>query len=180
MAASASNEAAGATSISTFMEGAFGFDDAVPAETRAGFGEGSEPAGRFAAISARFQGGDGVAVKNEAQNNVENHGGEREGCAPLPRGPFDLAPISFGDQAAEHREENSGEENSQNQRSRWGSQSRAKRPRGEGPEKFDTSALGRRPLVDGGRGGECGEEDGKRRSLFFLWSALAQKKWERD
>src|SRR5713226_4937432 len=63
------------------VEGALGFDDAVPAERRAGFGERSGLASRFSAIGARLERGDGVAVKNEPQDDIKNHGGEREGCA---------------------------------------------------------------------------------------------------
>src|SRR5713226_5126211 len=63
------------------VEGAFRFDDAVPAEGRAGFGESGGLASGFAAVGTGFQGGHGVAVENEAQNDIENYRGQREGCS---------------------------------------------------------------------------------------------------
>src|SRR5229473_7057055 len=63
------------------VQGAFRFDDAVPAEGRARFGKRGNPAWRFAVVGARFHGSQSVAVENEAQNDIKNHGGEREGCA---------------------------------------------------------------------------------------------------
>src|SRR5713226_7816553 len=53
------------------VEGARGFDDAVPAEGRARFGECGSLAWRFAAVGAGFQCGQSVAVENEAQNDIK-------------------------------------------------------------------------------------------------------------
>ena len=63
---------AGADGDFDVMKGAFGFDDAVPAEGRAGFGEGGDFVGEFAAVGAGFERGDGVAVENKAHGEVED------------------------------------------------------------------------------------------------------------
>ena len=52
------------------VEGSFRFDDAMPAEERARFGERGSLAGRFAAIGVRLQGSQSVAVEYEAQYNI--------------------------------------------------------------------------------------------------------------
>src|SRR6267378_5338115 len=70
---------AGADIDFNLVEGADGFDDSEPAEGRARFGKRGGLAWRFAVVAARFQRGQGVAVENEAQDDVKNHGGEREG-----------------------------------------------------------------------------------------------------
>src|SRR5580704_4019035 len=57
------------------VEGAFGFDDAVPAERGGGFGEGGGSVGCLAVIGAGFQDGQGAAVKDRARADVENQGG---------------------------------------------------------------------------------------------------------
>src|SRR2546426_4235970 len=47
------------------VEGAFAFDDAVPAGWRARFGKSGSPASPFASGGAGFHGGYGVAVEKE-------------------------------------------------------------------------------------------------------------------
>lgn len=61
---------AGAYGDFDVVKGALGFDDTAPAERGTGFGEGGDSAGKFAAVGAGFEGGDGVAVKNDAQGEV--------------------------------------------------------------------------------------------------------------
>ena len=70
---------AGADGDFEVVKGALGFDDAVPAKRRAGFGKGGDLARQFAAVGAGFESGDSVAVKNEAHGEIENQRGESEG-----------------------------------------------------------------------------------------------------
>ena len=64
-----------------FMEGTLGFYNAVPAEGRTRFGKRCNLARRLAPVGARFHGGQSVAVKNEAQDDIKDHRGERDGRA---------------------------------------------------------------------------------------------------
>jgi hypothetical protein len=56
------------------VEGAFGFDDALPAEGGGGFGEGGGSAGRLAVVGAGFQEGQDAAVEDRACADVKNQG----------------------------------------------------------------------------------------------------------
>src|SRR5204862_510004 len=66
---------AGADVNFNVMKSALGFNNAVPAERRTRFGKRCGPAWQFAAVSARFHGGQGVGMEDGAQNDVKNHGG---------------------------------------------------------------------------------------------------------
>ena len=70
---------AGADGHFDVVQGALGFDDAVPAEGGTGFRKGSGLVRQFAAVGAGFESGDSVAVKNEAHGEIENQRGESEG-----------------------------------------------------------------------------------------------------
>src|SRR5215469_11594821 len=61
------------------VQGALGFDDAVPEEGRVGLGEGGDSAWKFAAVDAGFERGDGVAVEHEASAEIEDEREEGEG-----------------------------------------------------------------------------------------------------
>src|SRR5260370_39108081 len=52
--------------------------------------------------------------------------------------------------------------------------------RGEWPQEFHTGALAEIHEQMENAGGESGDEDGKRRSLFLGWSGSAQEKGESD
>src|SRR5882762_9112313 len=78
--------------VGSFLNGCFGEARDLEEATRncgvtdcveggRGFGKRGSLARRFAAIGVRFHGRQGVAVKNEAQNEIKNYGGEREGRA---------------------------------------------------------------------------------------------------
>src|SRR5260370_32018592 len=89
------------------VQGAFRFGDAVPAEGRARFGKRGNPARRFAVVGARFHGSQSVAVKNETQNDIKNHGGECEGCAYFAARAFLFGSDFLGDPPAERGGNNS-------------------------------------------------------------------------
>jgi len=63
---------AGADGDFEVVKGALSFNDAVPAERGAGFGEGGDFVGEFAAVGAGFEGGDGVAVEHDAGCEIED------------------------------------------------------------------------------------------------------------
>ena len=54
------------------MQGALGFDDAVPAKRGVGFGERRDLVSQFAAVSAGFESGDSVTVENDADTEIED------------------------------------------------------------------------------------------------------------
>lgn len=62
---------AGADRDFDFVKGALGFNNAVPEKGGTGFGKGGDFVGKFAAVGAGFESGDGVTVEGGADANVE-------------------------------------------------------------------------------------------------------------
>ena len=54
------------------VNGAFGFDNTMPAEGRTGFRKGGHSPGLFPAVGARFQRGDSGRVHREANCKIDN------------------------------------------------------------------------------------------------------------
>lgn len=79
------------------VEGALGFDDAVPAEGRTGFGERGDFVGKFAAVSPGFEGGEGVAVESETDAEIEDKSDERQDGADTAARAFAAAADFFSD-----------------------------------------------------------------------------------
>lgn len=94
------------------MEGAFGFDDAVPAKRRTGFGERRNFVRHFAEIGARFQSSDGVAVADQADNEIESQCDKGKGCAKSAARTLAAGADFFGDESAEEWEKNPSKKDS--------------------------------------------------------------------
>src|SRR6059036_822044 len=151
---------AGADGDFDVMKGALGFDHAAPAEGRAGFGEGGDFVGKFAAVGAGFEGGDGIPVQHEAGGEIDEYGHEREACAETATGAFAAGADFLGDEAGEEGEKNSGEENGEDPEIEGRKPVESEAAGGEGPEKLDAGGLAK---VEGEMkegGGEGGDEDG--------------------
>ena len=140
------------------VEGALGFDDAVPVKGRAGFGEGGDSAGKFAAVSAGLQGRDGVAVEHEPEAEVEDQREECEGCADSAARAFAAGANFFGDEAGEEGEKDSGEEDGEDPEVEGGEPVEGEAARGERPEELDAGGLAG---VEGEMKEGCGESGGK-------------------
>ena len=104
---------AGADANFKFVEGAIGFDDAMPAEGRAGLGESGHSAGRLTPIRAGFHGRQSIAMEDEAHANVENHRDEREARPDSSPRAFRFGTDFLRDQPAERGKKNSSEKNSE-------------------------------------------------------------------
>src|SRR5215470_16510566 len=102
---------AGADGDFDVMESALGFDHAAPVKRGIGFSEGGDSARQFAAVGARLQGGDGVAVQDGPDDEIENYRGERQRSADSAARAFAACADFFGDKTAEEGEKDSGEEN---------------------------------------------------------------------
>jgi hypothetical protein len=150
---------AGADGDLDVVKGALGFDHAAPVEGRAGFGEGGDFAGKFAAVGAGLQSGDGAAVKNNTDSDIENYRSERQrGAKPAARA-FAASADFFGDEAGEEGEKNSGQENYENPEVERGEPVESEAAGQEGPEELDAGGLAK---VEGEMkegGGEGGDED---------------------
>lgn len=123
------------------VKSALGFDDAVPAERGTGFGECRDPAGGFAAVGAGFESGDGIAMVDEAQDEIEEQCSERKRGAKFSARAFAAGADFFSDQPAEHGEKNSGEKDGENPEIEVGDAVQGEAARGKGPEEFDAGGL---------------------------------------
>ena len=158
----------------------FGFDDAVPAKRRTGFGESSDSTRQFAAVRAGFQGGDGAAVINEAHDEVKNQCGERERSAEPAARPFRAGADFFRDQPAEQGEKNSREENCEDPKiERW-QPIHGKAAGRERPQEFDARALQNIHEEMKKSRGQRGDEDCDAGSLIFSIFWLEGKKRKSD
>lgn len=148
-------------------ERTFGLDNAVPAERGAGLGEGRDFVGEFAAIDPGLQGGDDVAVKSEARGDVEDESDEGEARAETATRAFAASTDFFGDEAAEEREKDSGEEDSEDPKVERREPVQREAARGEWPEEFDAGGLANieTEVKKGGR--KHNEKDGSARDGIF-------------
>ena len=153
---------AGADGDFDVVEGALGFDDAVPVERRAGFSEGGNSVRKLAAVGARLQGGDGVSVQGRADDDVENHSGERQRSADSSARAFATGANFFGDETADRGEKDSGEEDCEEPEIKGREPVEGEAAGGERPEELDPRTLakieGRVKEGCGKRGGEDGCE----------------------
>jgi len=149
------------------VEGALGFDDAVPVERRAGFGEGGDFARQFAAVSAGFESGDGVAVENDAQDEIKDQSREgKRGAGPATRA-FATGADFFGNESADRGEKNSSKEDSQSPEIERGEPIESEAASRERPEELGAGGLAK---VEGemkeGGGEGCGEDGSARDGVF--------------
>ena len=132
---------AGADRNLDVVKGTCGFDDTVPAKRGAGFGEGGDLVRQFAAIDAGLERSDGVAVENQAHQEIKDYRGERQsGATPAAR-IFAASADFFGNQTAEQREENSREEDSQDPEVEGREPVHHEAAAGERPEEFHAIGL---------------------------------------
>lgn len=124
------------------VKGALGFDDAAPEEGGAGFSEGGDFVGELAAISAGFEGGDGVALKHEAGAEIQDYCEKGECCANSTARAFAAGANFFGDEAGEQREKDRGEENSEDPEVERGEPVECETARRERPKELDAGGLG--------------------------------------
>jgi hypothetical protein len=123
------------------MKGALSFDHTAPAEGGTGFGESGDSARKFAAVGAGFEGGDGVAVEDNARAEIEGKGDEGKNGAGTPAGAFAAGTDFFGDETGEKWEKDSGEENCEEPKVEGGKPVQGEAARGERPEELDAGGL---------------------------------------
>jgi hypothetical protein len=158
---------AGANGDFDVMKGAFGFDDTVPVERGARFGEGGNFAGEFAAVGAGFEGGHGVAMEDHARAEIKKQDTKQKNGAELAAGAFPASTDFFGDETAEKREKNSGEKNCEEAEVERGKPVQSEAASGERPEKFDAGGLANVEDEVKEARGERGDEDGGARGFLF-------------
>ncbi len=132
---------AGADANFEFVEGAIGFDDAVPAEGRTGLGESGHSAGRLTAIGAGFHGGQSIAMEDETHADIKNHRGEREARPDSSPRAFRFGTDFLRHQPAERGKKNSSKKNSQKPEIQVGDPVEREAARRERPKEFHAGAL---------------------------------------
>jgi len=132
---------AGADRNLDVVKGTFGLNDTMPTKRGAGFGEGRHLVGQLAAVDAGLESGDGVAVKNGADQEIKDERGERERSAEPAARTFATRADFFGDETAEEREEDSREEDSQDPEVERRKPVHHNAAGGERPKEFDTVGL---------------------------------------
>ncbi len=162
------------------VKSAFGFDDAVPAERRVGFGESRDLTRQFTAVSAGLQSGNRAAVINEAHDEIKNQCGERERSAKPAARAFRVGADFFRDQPAEQGEKNSREENCEEPKVEGWEPIHREAPGGERPEEFDARALQNIQEEMKKSCSQRGDEDCDLGSLIFSTFWLEEEKRKSD